>query len=165
MKESRRLADIAHGRLVELGETIAVAESLTGGLISALLTEAPGTSVTFRGGLVVYCTDLKHTIAGVRNDDLEKYGPVDGIIAQQLATGARERLGADYGIGVTGVAGPGTQSGHAVGEVFIAIAAKSTVEAKRYELSGSRDDVRTATVMEALSYLVALLDGANKETT
>jgi PncC family amidohydrolase len=103
--EARRLADIVHGRLVELGDTVGVAESLTGGMIRALLTEAPGTSVTFRGGLVVYCTDLKHTVAGVRTQDIDQFGPVHGVIAEQLATGALRRLEADYGVGVTGVAG------------------------------------------------------------
>src|ERR1700712_5066751 len=74
--EARRFADLVHGRLVALGRTVAVAESLTGGLISVLLTEAAGTSVTFRGGLVVYSTDLKHSIAGVNIEDLNERGPI-----------------------------------------------------------------------------------------
>ncbi|WP_018639858.1 CinA family protein [Parafrankia elaeagni] len=74
--DALRLADLVHGRLVTLGRTVSVAESLTGGLISALLTEAPGTSTTFRGGLVVYATDLKNTAAGVDRGDLDRHGPV-----------------------------------------------------------------------------------------
>jgi nicotinamide-nucleotide amidase len=159
LREARRFADIAHGRLVELGGTVGAAESLTGGLISALLTEAPGTSVTFRGGLVAYSTDLKHTIVGVRNEDLEWHGPVHRVIAEQLATGARRCLGADYGIGATGVAGPGGQSGRPVGEVFISIASDSQATTKRYEFAGSREDIRMATVAAALSDLVDFLEG------
>ncbi|HEX3796012.1 MAG TPA: CinA family protein [Acidimicrobiales bacterium] len=162
LKECRRLADIAHGRLVEMGQTVAVAESLTGGLISAYLTEAPGTSVTFRGGLVVYCTDLKHRVAGVRKDDLEMYGPVHEVVAEQLACGARQRLEADYGIGATGVAGPGSQGGREVGEVLIAIASAFGVTAKRYLFDGNRDDIRAATVSEALSDLISALESAKQ---
>lgn len=159
-QEARRYADIAHGRLVELGQTVGVAESLTGGLISSLLTESPGTSVTFRGGLVVYATDLKHSIAGVRRPDLEKYGPVHAVVAEQLASGARQRLAADYGIGATGVAGPGDQGARSVGEVFIAVASEVGIFAEHYEFDGSRDDIRLATVVAALSDLVGILDSA-----
>jgi nicotinamide-nucleotide amidase len=158
------LADLAHGRLVELGQTVGVAESLTGGLICSLLTEAPGTSVTFRGGLVVYATDLKHTIAGVPLEDLKEYGPVHGTVAGQLASGARLRLQADYGIGATGVAGPGEQDDRDVGEVFIALAAEAGVSAKRYEFEGNRDDIRLATVAAALSDLVDALERAGAST-
>jgi nicotinamide-nucleotide amidase len=161
-QEGRRFADIAHGRLVELGQTVGVAESLTGGLICSLLTEAPGTSVTFRGGLVVYSTDLKHSIAGVATDDLEKHGPVHSVVAEQLASGARQRLQADYGIGATGVAGPGGQNDRKVGEVFIAVASASGVSAKRYEFDGSRDEIRITTVATALSDLVDALNGAKR---
>jgi nicotinamide-nucleotide amidase len=158
--QARRFADLAHGRLVELGRTVAVAESLTGGLISAVLTEAPGTSVTFRGGLVVYSTDLKHSVAGVDDQDLDEHGPVHNVIAEQLASNARTRLGASYGIGATGVAGPGEQAGHPVGEVFIAIATGTAVEVKRYEFDGTRQEIRMAAVTAALSDLVGVLNVA-----
>jgi nicotinamide-nucleotide amidase len=157
-QEARRAADVAHGRLVELGQTVGVAESLTGGLISSLLTEAPGTSVTFRGGLVVYATDLKHSVAGVRCEDLEQYGPVHRAVAEQLASGARRRLEVDYAIGTTGVAGPGNQGSRSVGEVFIAVASSRNVSVKHYAFNGSRDDIRLATVVAALSDLVNVLD-------
>jgi nicotinamide-nucleotide amidase len=164
LREARRSADIAHGRLVELGRTVCVAESLTGGIISAVLTEAPGTSVTFRGGLVVYCTDLKHKISGVRNEDLEQYGPVHSVIAEQLALGARQRMDADFGIGVTGVAGPGEQDGRPVGEVFIAVSSESHVLAKRYQFAGSRMEIRIATAAATLSDFVSFLEGKARES-
>jgi nicotinamide-nucleotide amidase len=157
LRDARWFADLAHGRLVEAGRTVGVAESLTGGLISVLLTEAPGTSVTFRGGLVVYGTDVKHSIAGVRADDLAKHGAVHRVIAEQLASGARDRLSADYGIGATGVAGPGAQDGRPVGEVFIAIASGSAITARRYEFTGSRAQIRLAAAAAALSDLTDTL--------
>jgi nicotinamide-nucleotide amidase len=143
-----------------LGRTVAVAESLTGGLISVALTEAPATSVTFRGGFVLYATDLKHSVAGVAEDALDKHGPVHSEIAEQMATGVRDRMQADYGIGVTGVAGPGGQDDRPIGEVFVAISCDGDVASSRHRFDGSRDEIRTAAAAAALSELVAVLDTA-----
>ncbi|MEP6561032.1 MAG: nicotinamide-nucleotide amidohydrolase family protein, partial [Nakamurella sp.] len=104
------------------GVTVATAESLTGGLLAALLTEVPGSSAVVRGGLIVYATQLKHDLAGVDANLLTERGPVDPVVAAQLADGARRRCGADIGIGLTGVAGPDPQNGIAVGTWFCAIA-------------------------------------------
>jgi nicotinamide-nucleotide amidase len=158
LSEAMRLADVAHSRMVERGATVAVAESLTGGLISAVLTAAPGTSVTFRGGLVVYSTDLKHSLAGVDQDLLDECGAVHPVVAEKLAAGARERLDAQYGIGATGVAGPGEQDGRPVGEVHIAIASESGVEASEHHFEGGRDEIRLATVEAVLKALIAALE-------
>jgi nicotinamide-nucleotide amidase len=158
LREARRLADVAHARLVEIGATVAVAESLTGGLVSAFLTAAPNTSVTFRGGLVVYAADAKHDVAGVDRAALDEHGPVHETVATQLAIGARTRLGADYGIGVTGVAGPGEQNGHPVGEVYVAVASGDDVEWWRHELPGNRDGIRLGAVAAALGRLVAMIE-------
>lgn len=158
-REAVRLADVAHGRMVERGRTVAVAESLTGGLISAALTAAPGTSVTFRGGLVVYSTDLKHRLAGVDAKLLDEKGAVHPAVAEQLASGARERLGADYGLGATGVAGPGEQDGRPVGEVWIAVASEAGSSAVRHAFGGGRDGIRMATVHAVLSALIEAVDG------
>jgi nicotinamide-nucleotide amidase len=102
--------------------TVATAESLTGGLLAALLTEIPGSSAVVRGGLVVYASDLKQTLAGVDARLLTARGPVDPDVAEALARGARERCGADIGVGLTGVAGPDQQNGIAVGTWFCAVA-------------------------------------------
>ena len=102
------------------GETLAVAESLTGGLLAATLVDVPGASQVFRGGLVVYATDLKATLAGVPAELLDERGPVDPDVAVALADGARERCGADWGLATTGVAGPDPQDGMAVGTVYVA---------------------------------------------
>lgn len=160
-QEARRLADVAHGRLVEQGRTVAAAESLTGGLLSALLTEAPGTSTTFRGGLVVYNTDLKHSLAGVPEPDLERYGAVHHVIAEELATNVRDRLGADYGLATTGVAGPGGQDGRPVGEVHVAVAGPGGVRATPQQFEGNREQIRAAAVCAALRAFVAALDAVN----
>ena len=109
-------------RLSRRGLTVATAESLTGGLLAAVLTETPGSSAVVRGGLVVYATDLKHTLAGVDPHLLAARGPVDPAVAVELARGARDRCGASIGVGLTGVAGPDPQDGTPVGTWFCAVA-------------------------------------------
>jgi len=153
-REARRLADVVHGRLVEAGRTVAVAESLTGGLISAYLTAAPGTSTTFRGGLVVYSTDLKHVMAGVRADSLARYGAVHPLVATQMARGVRRRLHADCGLAVTGVAGPGEQDTRPVGEVYVAVATDRDAHARQFRFDGGRAQIRMSTVIAGLEQLI-----------
>src|SRR5690606_17574795 len=104
------------------GQTVATAESLTAGLLCAVLTEVPGASAVVRGGLVVYATDLKAGLAGVDRQLLAERGAVDPEVARQLAAGARERCGADWGVGLTGVAGPDPQDGVAPGTVHTGLA-------------------------------------------
>lgn len=117
-----QLATRLHDQLRRRQQTVAVAESLTGGLVAATLTDTPGASATFRGGLVVYATDLKASLAGVSAELLERKGAVDPQVAIELARGVRSRLGATWGIGVTGVAGPEPQDGRPVGTVFVGVA-------------------------------------------
>lgn len=109
--------------LKDRGETVATAESLTAGLLSATIAGVPGASTVLRGGLIVYATDLKATLAGVSADTLDTFGPVSGPTARELAEGARDRCGADWGVSLTGVAGPDRQDGHDVGEVWLGVAA------------------------------------------
>ncbi|MCC5698600.1 CinA family protein, partial [Klebsiella pneumoniae] len=115
------VADVLE-QLRQRGQTVATAESLTAGLLCAVLTEVPGASAVVRGGLVVYATDLKAGLAGVDRQLLAERGAVDPEVARQLAAGARERCGADWGVGLTGVAGPDPQDGVAPGTVHIGIA-------------------------------------------
>jgi nicotinamide-nucleotide amidase len=140
--------------LAERRETLAVAESLTGGLLAATIVEIPGVSAVFRGGLVVYATDLKHSLAGVPQALLADRGPVDPDVARALAEGARLRCGADWGLATTGVAGPEPQGGRPVGLVYIAVAGPGRAVVRELRLSGSRDDVRTETVNSVLALLV-----------
>ncbi len=140
------------------GETVAVAESLTGGLLAASLTSVAGASAVFRGGLVVYATALKAQLAGVDVDLLRRQGAVAPEVARQLADGVRRRLEADWGVGLTGVAGPEPQDGQPVGTVYIGVsgpgphgAAVSSVT--RLALSGDRNIIRARTVTEAVRLL------------
>ena len=148
-----------HRLLAERHETVAVAESLTGGLLGAALTMTPGASATFRGGLIVYGTDLKATLAGVPNPLLVAEGPVSAHVAAALAAGARDRLTATYGVGVTGVAGPEEQNGQPVGTVHVAVAGPSAGEVRSLRLPGDRGDIRTGAVDAALSLLAEVVAG------
>jgi nicotinamide-nucleotide amidase len=144
-------------RLMDRDETLAVAESLTGGLLAATIVDVPGSSEVFRGGLVVYATALKESLAGVPGGLLAERGPVDPDVARALAAGAKDRCGADWGLATTGVAGPEPQDGVPVGTVYVACAGPGTSEVRRLRLSGDRAAVRNATVIAALDLLAELV--------
>jgi nicotinamide-nucleotide amidase len=146
-------AAAAVARLVERGETVATAESLTGGLVAATIVEIPGVSAIYRGGLVVYATELKATLAGVPAVLLAERGPVDPQVAAALAAGARERCGADWGIATTGVAGPDPQDGKPVGLVYVAVASATASAVRELQLTGNRADIRTESVTAVLRLL------------
>ncbi|WP_016697576.1 CinA family protein [Actinoalloteichus spitiensis] len=147
-------------RLRRRGETVATSESLTAGLVTGLLTSVPGASAVVRGGLVVYGTDLKGSLAGVDTRLLDEHGPVDPEVARGLAEGARRRCGADWGLGLTGVAGPDPQNGVPPGVVHVAVAGPHETEVRTLRLPGSRHGVRAAAVRAAVDALVAALDRA-----
>jgi nicotinamide-nucleotide amidase len=147
------------------GETVAVAESLTGGLLTAALTEPPGASAAVRGGLVVYATDLKAQLAGVPVPLLDAEGPVSPDVAGALAAGARDRLGATYGLGVTGVAGPDPQGGRPVGTVHLGLAGPDGGRVRTLALAGDRAAIRAATVAAALALLAGVLRAGAPEST
>ena len=142
-----------HRLLAGAGATVAVAESLTGGLLTAALTDPAGASAVVRGGLVVYATDLKSALAGVDAQLLAERGAVDPDVAIALARGARERLGATFGVGVTGVAGPDPQDGKDVGTVFGAVAGPRGTASQAWLLTGSRGEIRAAAVARCLHLL------------
>jgi len=156
------------GRLTAVDLTVATAESLTGGLLAALLTETAGASAVVRGALVVYATELKASLAGVDARLLDERGPVDPDVAVGLADGARAACGATVGVGLTGVAGPDPQHGMPVGTVFIAVtgAGFSRVATRRpVDLAAlprglsRRDDIRFAAVRSAVELLEQLVLG------
>jgi nicotinamide-nucleotide amidase len=123
--------------------TIAVAESCTGGLLAARLTELPGASDYFLGGVVPYSNGLKETQVGVPGELIELHGAVSGEVAQALADGARSRLGANVGVGVTGVAGPGGGTEEKpVGLVWLSVALGGSHLTRSVHLPGGRSDVR-----------------------
>lgn len=148
---SEELAGQLHAVLLSRGQTLAVAESLTGGALGAALTAVPGVSATFRGGVTAYATDLKARLLGVDPDLLARVGAVDEQVARQMARGVRDALGATYGLAATGVAGPDPQDGHPPGEVHLALAGPDEVATIALDLPGDRARVRTEAVRRALA--------------
>lgn len=133
--------------------TLAVAESLTGGLLADAFISVPGASRAIRGGVVAYAIDLKAALLGVDSDLLARSGAVHSDVAEQMATGVRDRLGADYGLATTGVAGPEPQDGQRVGTVYIGVATPHEVYHRKVHLGGDRADIRAGAVVAALEFL------------
>lgn len=138
--------------LAEHSLTLATAESLTGGLIGELLTSVPGASRSYLGGVISYATRLKHTLAGVPSATLDELGPVAAQTAAAMALGVAERCQADWGLAVTGVAGPEPQDGHPVGQVFVGVARPATgwSAVRELKLVGDRGAIRRQTAVAAL---------------
>ncbi|QGQ19634.1 nicotinamide-nucleotide amidohydrolase family protein [Cellulomonas sp. JZ18] len=132
-------------------QTLAVAESLTGGQVAATLVDVPGASVVLRGAVVAYATDLKASLLGVDADLLAARGPVDPDVARAMAEGVRARLGADVGLATTGVAGPGAQDGHPAGTVHVAVATAGGTVARALFLTGDRAAVRAGATAAVLA--------------
>ncbi|MEU6221694.1 CinA family protein [Streptomyces sp. NPDC047022] len=153
------------------GETLAVAESLTGGLVAAEITAVPGASQTFRGSVTAYATDLKRDVLGVDGALLDARGAVDPQVAAQMAAGVRMALGADWGLATTGVAGPEPQDGQPVGTVFVAVQGpREEVSGElgggkvvRLRLNGDRAEIRMESVRSVLALLLKELVGEQSE--
>ncbi|MEW1914156.1 CinA family protein [Kitasatospora sp. NPDC085895] len=158
------LAERAHAALRGRSATVAVAESLTGGLLAAALVDVPGASATFRGSVTAYATDLKASVLGVDEGLLAVHGPVHPVVARQMAEGVRTLLGATYGLATTGVAGPEPQDGVPVGTVHIGFAGPTGTRADSRVLSGQREIIRRRTVTAALELLLERLasDGPSR---
>ena len=162
-RAARELAAEVLALLSASGRTLAVAESLTGGLVAAALTDVPGSSVAFRGGVVSYATELKAELLGVDAAMLAAHGPVYPPVAAAMARGVRARLGATVGAATTGVAGPGPQDGHPAGTVHIAVSLRGSggegdeTVVRSIELSGDRDQVRRLAVEGVLGLLLGRL--------
>lgn len=151
-------AALVVAELTRRGATLAVAESLTGGLLAAELVNVPGASAVFRGAVVAYDTAIKSSVLGVDSTLLAERGAVDASVAQQMADRVRSVLavdgrGADYGLATTGVAGPDPQDGQPPGTVFVALAGGAGLTVSRLHLPGDRAAIRATTVQAALSLL------------
>ena len=145
-------------RLLEAsGMTVAAAESLTGGLVAGALTDIPGSSAAFRGGVVAYAPELKTEILGVDSRMLAQHGPVYAPVAAAMADGVRKLLGATVGVATTGVAGPGPSDGWPAGTVHIAVSLADDTVVRTMALAGNRDEVRRLTVERALGLLLGRL--------
>jgi nicotinamide-nucleotide amidase len=143
---------VVHTALLARGETVAAAESLTGGALAALLSSTPGASTTFVGGVVSYATRVKRELLGVTADRV-----VSAECAEQMAAGVRDRLGARWAVSTTGVAGPDTQDGEPVGTVYVGIAGPAGVRSVRLALAGTRSQIRASTCAHALQELLGEL--------
>lgn len=147
-------------RLQNRAETVAVAESCTGGMISAQLVTVPGVSTCFCEGYVTYSNAAKEKNLGVRHDTLERYGAVSEQTAAEMAGGVRQRAQADYGLATTGIAGPdGGSAEKPVGLVYLSCAGPKGIKTLRKVFSGDRDDVRTQATQTALQLLLAVIEG------
>ncbi len=143
--------------LTRRGETLAVAESLTGGQLTGSLVDVPGASAVLRGGIVAYATDLKASLLGVDRHLLAEVGAVDARVAAGMAVGVRARLVATYGLATTGVAGPAEQDGHPPGTVHVALAGPTGERGAVLAVAGDRARVRAAAVLAALELLEGVL--------
>lgn len=142
-----------HELLRSRGESLVTAESLTGGMVGAVLTEVAGASATYRGGVVVYATDLKAGLLGVPAGLLAERGPVDPEVAVAMAEGVRSRLAAVWGVALTGVAGPEPQGGKPVGTVCVAVSGPGGTSVTEQVFPGDRSGIRTAACGDALHAL------------
>ncbi len=154
---ARELAERVLARLQAAGHTLAVAESLTGGLLAAALTDIPGSSAAFRGGVVSYATEVKASLLGVDAEMLATHGAVYPPVAAAMAAGVRTRLGASYGLATTGVAGPDPACGQSVGTVHVAVSDPDDTVVRTLALAGGRQEIRTLTVEAVLGLLLGRL--------
>lgn len=145
------------------GHTLATAESLTGGRLAVHVTDVPGASETYLGGVVTYATELKASVLDVPDTVIEEYGVVSAECARAMASGARALTGATYALSTTGVAGPDRQEGKPPGTVFVGIAGPGRLDAVELALAGDRESVQEQTCTRALEILAAIL--AEEETS
>jgi nicotinamide-nucleotide amidase len=152
--DERAVEEIALDLCRERGLTLATAESCTGGLVGARLTEVPGASDVFLGGVIAYANDVKETRLGVRAELLEERGAVSAEVAAAMASGARVELGADLAVADTGIAGPGGGTPEKpVGLVYLAVEGPDGARTLRFQLPGDRESVRTRATALALHML------------
>jgi nicotinamide-nucleotide amidase len=151
-----------HELLEERDATVAAAESLTGGRLSTRLSEVPGSSSTFKGGVVSYATEMKVAVLGVPQSVVDTHGVVSALCAEAMAQGVRSLTGSTYGVSTTGVAGPAEQEGKPPGTVFVGVDGPDGVSAIALELEGDRAEITRQAVDAALE---ALADALRPEET
>ena len=152
-----RIAGEAVAGAIERGLTVATAESLTAGMVAAVLADTPGASGMLQGGVVSYQNSVKADVLGVPRDLLDAVGAVDGKVAAAMADGARRICGADIGVSTTGVAGPEPHGGKDVGTVFVGIATADGASAHAYSFTGSRPEIRSLACAAALERLLEVV--------
>lgn len=146
-------------RLKDMGKTVATAESCTGGLLGKSITDVSGSSAVYPGGVISYCNRIKHCLLGVDQALLDAVGPVSVEVAFQMARGVRRTVGADYGVSVTGIAGPNSdETGRPVGLVYLGAASAEMTLVRAFRFAGDREAVRTQAAQAAASLMLELLE-------
>lgn len=143
-----------HAELSRRGQTVACAESLTGGGLAEALSATPGASATFVGGVVSYATGVKIMVLGVPESLVAEHGVVSAACATAMAQGVRGLLGTDWAVSTTGVAGPDRQEDKPVGLVYVGLAGPDGARAAELHLAGDREAIRTAAVRAAVSVVL-----------
>ena len=129
--------------LKQRGKTLATAESCTGGLLGKRITDVSGSSAVYPGGIISYANEVKRGLLGVSQNDLDTLGAVSEPVARQMARGVRAALGADLGVGITGIAGPKSDgTGKPVGLVYIGVSDAAGTTVREYHFSGTRAQIR-----------------------
>ena len=145
--------------LKRLEKTVATAESCTGGLLGKSITDVSGSSAVYPGGVISYCNRIKHELLGVEQELLDTLGPVSAPVARQMAEGVRRVIGADYGVSVTGIAGPNSdESGKPVGLVYLAASDGVTTVIRECRFDGDRSAVRAQAAEAAADLVLNLLE-------
>ncbi|MFA5275975.1 MAG: CinA family protein [Candidatus Omnitrophota bacterium] len=153
-----KIARQIHKILIKRGKTVPVAESCTGGLLSKLLTDLPGSSKYFVLGVVAYNNKIKESILNIPAKIIRKNGAVSTEVAVRMAKSVREIAKTDFGVSITGIAGPsGGTKQKPVGTVFIAVADNNNVISKKFKLSGLRNVIRAKSALQALKLLNTLI--------
>ena len=154
MKMSTRAEEVI-ARLKAQGLTLATAESCTGGLIGALLTDGPGASAVYKGGVISYVNEIKHRLLGVEQETLDVCTAVSRETAHEMARGAREAVQADIGVSVTGLAGPdGDGTGRPIGLVYIGIDMEGFSFSQELHLTGDRAAIREQAAEAVLNMIL-----------
>ena len=152
--KTEELAREVISKLTDEGRTLATAESCTGGLLGKLLTDIPGASNAYKGGVISYVNEVKHRLLGVEQETLDICTAVSRETAHEMAKGAREAIRADVGISTTGLAGPdGDGTGRPVGLVYVALDMEGFSYCRELRLKGSRNEIRAQAAQEALAML------------
>jgi len=155
------LAEQLQGICLGRGLTVALAESCTGGLVAATITEVAGSSGYFLGGVVSYSNDAKATFLDVPQGTLDAHGAVSAQVAKAMAAGARARFGASLAASITGVAGPdGGSEEKPIGLTYVGLATTAGVDVRRFQFAGDRAGNREAAARAALEWLVEAAPGA-----
>ena len=154
----KQLTQKIHTRLINRGKTVSTAESCSGGLLASFLTDLPGSSSYFILGVVTYSNKSKEIILGIPAKTISRYGAVSAPIARLMALNIRKKSRANFGLGITGIAGPsGATPAKSVGTVYICLSAKNKNTCRKFNFTGNRQSIREKACQAALRLLCAHL--------